>query len=90
MIFIFSDINLDIGLSRGSFTEFRALLRSPSVKIPLRFPSSITNATPKPFLLTSINVFDNVVFGETLGKSFPLVMRSLTFVISLFPNFPPG
>ena len=44
MIFIFSDINLDIGLSRGSFTEFRALLRSPSVKIPLRFPSSITNA----------------------------------------------
>ena len=90
IVFVFLVIYLSILLLSGSFTLFKVLRRSPSVKIPANFFLSITKATPRPFELISINVSDKVISLETIGKSFPFDIKSSTVVMSLLPSFPPG
>ena len=79
-----------MGASSKSIFLFKALLRSPSVKIPFRLEFSITKATPSPLELISIRVLARLSVGKTIGNSSPFFITSSALSINLFPSLPPG
>ena len=62
--FCFFVINFDIFSSRGLDSLFNVLLKSPSVKIPIKDLFLITKETPNPLELISISVSERDVLEK--------------------------